>query len=210
MFYYMKLILGHKGVHYKYPENSLESIIEIFKYKSNKFKFGVEFDINLTKDNKLILFHDELLNNKNINDLFYKEIKLLNKNIPLLEDIFKKFNNKHDYIMNIELKDYPKNKLLYCNTLINLLNKYNLNYFMSSFNKEIYNILKSKNIKCYLLSDEKSYNGDIVHYSKITDNCKGVYTIFDDEFNISYLEKISNIDILITDDINKLIKYFNI
>ena len=72
----MKLILAHKGIHYKYPENSLESIIDIFKYKSNKFNLGVEFDINLTKDNKLILFHDEMLNDKKINNLFYKEIKL--------------------------------------------------------------------------------------------------------------------------------------
>jgi len=205
----MKFILGHKGIHYKYPENSLESIVEIFKYKSNKFKLGVEFDINLTKDNKLILFHDEMLNDKKINDLFYKEIKLLNKNIPLLEDVLKKFNNKKDYIMDIELKEYPKDKLLYCNILINLLNKYNLNYFTSTFSKEINNILKSKNIKCYLLSDEKSYDGDIVHYSKITDNCKGVYTIFDNEFNCNNLEKINKIDILITDDINKLINYFN-
>lgn len=205
----MKFILGHKGIHYKYPENSLESIVEIFKYKSDKFKLGVEFDINLTKDNKLILFHDEMLNNKKINDLFYKEIKLLNKNIPLLEDVLKQFNNKKDYIIDIELKEYPKDKLLYCNILINLLNKYNLNYFTSTFSKEINNILKSKNIKCYLLSDEKSYGGDIVHYSKITDNCKGVYTIFDNEFNCKYLENISKIDILITDDINKLINYFN-
>jgi len=205
----MKFILGHKGIHYKYPENSLESIVEIFKYKSDKFKLGVEFDINLTKDNKLILFHDNMINGKKINNLFYKEIKMLNKNIPLLEDVFKKFNNKKDYIMDIELKEYPINKLLYCNILIDLLNKYNLNYFTSTFSKEINNILKNKNINCYLLSDEKSYDGDIVHYSKITENCKGVYTIFDDEFNCNYLDNISNIDILITDDINKLIKFFN-
>ena len=202
----MKLLLAHRGVHYKHPENSFRAILEIFKYKSEKFNFGVEFDINLTKDNKLILFHDEMINNIRIIDLNYNEIKKINKDIPLLEDIFKLFHNK-DYVLDIELKEYPKCKSLYCNILIDLLSKYNLKYFTSSFSREIWKILKTRNIKCYLLSEDDS--GEIVHYSKITDSCKGVYTIFDNDFNCNNLNQINNINILITDNLNKLISYLS-
>ena len=50
---------------------------------------------------------------------------------------------------------------------------------------------------------------DIVHYSQINSDAKGVYTIFDEEFDDILLQKLHNIEILITDDIRKLLKYFD-
>jgi glycerophosphoryl diester phosphodiesterase len=205
----MKVLLAHRGLIDRYPENSLMSILDIFNYKSDKFKLGVEFDITLTKDNKLILFHDNKISNIEIINLTYNEIKQINKDIPLLEDIFVHFQNM-DYILNIELKGYPKSKLIYCNLLIDLLHKYdNILYFTSTFNKEIYNILISNDIKCYLISDKHDKPSDIVHYSQINGQCKGVYTLYDEDFDDIYLDKIHNIDILITDDIKKLIDFLS-
>jgi len=204
----MKLVLAHRGIHYVYPENSYNSIIEIFKYKSDKFTFGVELDINLTKDNKLVLFHDEMLDNNKIIDLDYNEIVSIDKNIPLLEDILIEFQNK-EYMLDIELKEYPEFKFKYCDILINLLKKYNISYFTSTFNVEIYKILTSNNIRCYLISHDNILSNDIVHYSYINSNSKGVYTIYDNEFNDKYLNKIKDVDILITDDIDKLIEYLS-
>jgi|SaaInlStandDraft_5_1057022.scaffolds.fasta_scaffold24949_1 glycerophosphoryl diester phosphodiesterase len=205
----MKILLAHRGVHYNNPENSLNAIINIFNYSSDKFKLGVEFDINLTKDDKLILFHDEKLDNSEIIKLLYDEIMLIDKDIPLLEDVLVHFQNKN-YILNIELKDYPESKIKYCDILINLLKKYDdINYFTSTFNIEIYEILQSNNIICYLLSDDNNSLGDIVHYSKITSNSIGVYTLYDANFDKKYLNEIQDIDIIITDDLDKLIEYLS-
>ncbi len=204
----MKILLAHRGVHYNNPDNSLNAIKNILNYSSDKFKLGVEFDINLTKDEKLILFHDEKLDNNEIINLLYNEIILINKDIPLLEDILIHFQNKN-YILNIELKDYPESKLKYCDILINLLKKYDdVIFFTSTFNIEIYEILKSNNIICYLLSYDNSL-GDIVHYSQITSNSIGVYTLYNDNFDEKYLNEIKDIDIIITDDIDKLIEYLS-
>lgn len=205
----MKILLAHRGVHYNNPENSLNAIINIFNYSSDKFKLGVEFDINLTKDDKLILFHDEKLDNNEIINLLYDDIMLIDKDIPLLEDVLVHFQNKN-YILNIELKDYPESKIKYCDILINLLKKYdNINYFTSTFNIEIYEILQSNNIVCYLLSDDNNSLGDIVHYSQITSNSMGVYTLYDVNFNKKYLNDIKDVGIIITDDIDKLIEYLS-
>ena len=79
--------MAHRGIFYYYKENSLDSILEIFNYKSNKFKLGVEFDINLTKDDNLIIYHDKTINNENINNLTYEQIKKYDNSIPKLEEV---------------------------------------------------------------------------------------------------------------------------
>ena len=100
----VKIIMAHRGIFYYYKENSLDSILEIFNYKSNKFKLGVEFDINLTKDDNLIIYHDKTINNENINNLTYEQIKKYDNSIPKLEEVLDHFINK-DYILNIEVKN---------------------------------------------------------------------------------------------------------
>ena len=73
------LIFAHRGVHNNIdiPENSIKAFKEALKNNLN-----IELDIQLTKDNKLVVFHDENLKrmsnvNKTLNELTYFEIKKL-------------------------------------------------------------------------------------------------------------------------------------
>ena len=47
-----------------------------------------------------------------------------------------------------------------------------------------------------------------VHYSEINENTKGVYTLYNKDFNENNLSKIKHISILITDNIEKTLDYF--
>lgn len=220
----MKIILAHRGVIKENKENTLDALRAIKKYKiTSDIGFGIEFDINLTSDLQLILYHDEYVKGteKKITDLTYTELKLLDNDITLLEEVLKEFNET-DYILDIELKEYSVDKIIFCNLFIELVNKYKqLNYFTSSFDKEIIKYLKKKNIKSYLLIDKDDLennlnilnNDCIIHYSNIEININiskyfnilGVYTLWENNFNSNYLTKIDNIKYLITDDIDKLL-----
>jgi glycerophosphoryl diester phosphodiesterase len=205
-----KILLAHRGITYNYNENTIESLCDIFNYNSDMFRLGVELDINFSKDEKIFIYHDSHINNISLNTLTYDEIIKCNSEIPLLEDILKKFINK-DYVLNIEIKSYHENKIMFCYLLKQLVDKYkNLNYIFSSFDKRICRFLAFGSIKCYKISDIDEDDGTIVHYSQINNNkAIGIYTIFDKDFDNIYLKDIKNFDIIITDDIKQLLEYFS-
>jgi glycerophosphoryl diester phosphodiesterase len=164
-------------------------------------------DINLSQDNKLFVYHDKTINNIPLHNLTYEEIKSKNNNIPLIEEVLHRFTGSN-YVINIEIKSYPDNKQSYCDLIVKTVKKYKVKYFFSSFSDNICQIIKNKNQLCYKLSDINENNGNIVHYSEINESTKGVYTLFDKDFNENDLLKIKHIGILITDDIKKTLDYF--
>jgi len=202
----MKVILAHRGVSHEFEENSMDAFCAIFNYTS-KFQLGIELDINLSQDNKLFVYHDKTINNIPLHNLTYEEIKSKNNNIPLIEEVLQRFAGSN-YIINIEIKSYPDNKQSYCDLILKTVKKYKVKYFFSSFSDNICQIIKNKNQLCYKLSDINEKNGDIVHYSEINGSTKGVYTLFDKDFNENDLLKIKHIGILVTDDIEKTLNYF--
>ena len=104
------MILAHRGIiKNNNKENSIESLCEIFKYSSNKFKLGVELDISMSKDNKIFIFHDGEINNIKLHTLTFQEIQNLDKNIFLLTDLLNQFDNKN-YVLDIEIKNIQKIK----------------------------------------------------------------------------------------------------
>lgn len=128
------LIIGHRGILSIDVENSIPSFNLIKKFNID----GTELDANLTKDKKLIVFHDfNLLRvfgvNKKISDLNYSEIrkfKLINfsnelEEIPLLEEVLKFL--KDVKLINIEIKS---------NTL-----------FSNGIEKEVYKVIKKLNLE---------------------------------------------------------------
>ena len=139
-------IIAHRGVfnNEDIPENSIMA----FK-KAIKLGYAVEFDVQLTIDNVLVVFHDENLCrmtgvNKNIQELTYKEIKkykLLDTNqyIPTLEEVLDIVGDK--VLMDIEIKDTKRIKET-CNMLMSMIEKYN-NYILKSFNPKIVRYLKN-------------------------------------------------------------------
>ena len=104
-------LIAHRGLTTEYiKENTLEAFLNAL----NNGYDGVELDVRLTKDNKIVVLHDKLINRTsnskgNINDFYYKDLlkfnfgsKKIKSKIPLLSNIIKQINNK---IIIIELKE---------------------------------------------------------------------------------------------------------
>ena len=103
----MVVCIVHRGLAKKnFNENTLTS----FKYCFKK-KYGVETDLQCTKDNKIVCFHDFNLNrrfkvNKKIKDLNYLDlIKISTKKkarIPLLSELLKASKNKFHLLLELK------------------------------------------------------------------------------------------------------------
>ena len=132
-------IISHRGIHDNeiIYENSIEAI-----RKAVRKKYIIEIDIHLTKDNQIVVFHDyntKRITNKNmiIEEHTYKELNKQNiLHIPLLEEVLKIVNKKVPLL--IEIKQARKVGKLE-KELMNILNKYDGEYAIQSFNvKTIY------------------------------------------------------------------------
>ena len=118
------LILAHRGLVTEYQENTLPAIQSAI---DNQYCDGTEFDVFLTKDNRVVLFHDENLKrltgvDRSIYDMTWDDLKTIQilpeievdggirkytgpSNIPLLEDAMETIKGK-DFFVDIELKAY--------------------------------------------------------------------------------------------------------
>src|SRR5436189_3322879 len=107
----MPILVAHRGFRSSEGENRMidfQNALKICK--------AVEFDIRLTKDNKVIIFHDDTFqrigNNKsNVHDLTFSEInnlvffkKHLNSKPPLFSDFIKELSSDYQMI-NVEIKE---------------------------------------------------------------------------------------------------------
>ena len=151
------MIFAHRGESWFYPENTILS----FKKGILSNCDGIELDVHKTKDNKLVVIHDEKVDrtyfgNGYIKDYTLKELqRLKNRNllfyfnketyIPILKEVLS-LVKKSKVFLNIEIKN---NKIEYKNIeedVINLIKKYNLidKVILSSFNHK--SMLKCKEI----------------------------------------------------------------
>lgn len=101
--------IAHRGIHdnLNIPENSLKA----FSESINK-NVAIELDVQLTKDNKVVVFHDddmERLTGKKgkIKDFTYKELldlKLLDteETIPMLSDVLTLVNEKVPILIEVK------------------------------------------------------------------------------------------------------------
>jgi len=109
----------HRGLAKK---NFKENTLLAFKYSFKK-KYGIETDLQVTKDNQLICFHDFNLRrkfnlNKNVKDINYSTLKKIgNKrktSVPKLKDLLRISRNKYPLLLEIK-------PLLTKRTLLNLM-----------------------------------------------------------------------------------------
>tara|TARA_B100000900_G_scaffold328148_1_gene288385 strand:- start:276 stop:917 length:642 start_codon:yes stop_codon:yes gene_type:complete len=160
--------LIHRGiVSKKYKENLLKSFDKSFKKG-----FGVETDIQVTKDNEFICFHDFTLKRifkkkYSIKNLEYKKIKKISRNfqkpIPLLKELLK--ISKSRFFLLIEIKPILSKKLL--KKLLFETSAYSKIAFISFKHENIYNILKiNKKIKVGLSFSASSNIKSIIQKSK--------------------------------------------
>lgn len=162
------IIIAHRGNHNETtPENSLKA----FK-TSLKENRPIELDVQLTKDNVLVVFHDYNLlrmTNKNLylQDLTYEELKkltLLNSHekIPTFKEVLTLINGQ--VLLDIEIKNTKRIEDT-CKMLVKELENYPSNYLIKSFNPLIVLWFKknAKNIPRGLLIGEKYSNNRLIN-----------------------------------------------
>ena len=127
---------AHRGLHNEVlPENSMGAFEAAVNHG-----YGMEFDLQLTKDKKVVVHHDRSLKrvcgvDKSIGDLTYdelKEIKLEDSEYttPLFSDVLKMVGGRVPLI--IEIKNYDKISEL-CSLVWDELKDYKGEYCIESF-----------------------------------------------------------------------------
>lgn len=148
------MFIAHRGL---YDDNIKENTIEAFDNAFNNGYQGIEFDVRLTKDNIPVVLHDSFLSRVFgikglLKNFTYQELRNKNIDIPKLEDVINRYQNK---VMIIELKE----KIDITKYLENPKN----NYYISSFNYDYVSYLKkSTNYKLgvinYVLNSGVDYS----------------------------------------------------
>lgn len=158
----MSNLIAHRGLdNKKYKENTKLAIIDSLKKDYIK---GIEIDIRMTKDKKLVLNHDMSINRISngsglIKNMTLKELKKYNFGtkenpckISTLKEILKILPK--DKIILIEIKyDRNENYNNFIKHFYNTISKYiNKNLYIASFNEEIIKRLKKlhPNLNCGL------------------------------------------------------------
>ena len=145
------MIIAHRGVHNNknIPENSILA----FKKALNK-DYAIEFDIEITKDEKLIIHHDDSLLrmtglNKKVCDLTLDEIRKIylldtKEKIPTFREVLDLVDGK--VFLDIEIKSTKKKDKI-IDLILSELENYKGELSLKSFDPGIVNKLKKKTNK---------------------------------------------------------------
>ncbi len=171
-------IVAHRGLQSKHShENTLEAIL---LGDMNKHITGVEIDVRLTKDNRVVVIHDENIDRVSdgkgkVCDMSLKRLKTFNygnkvkpSTISTLEEVLDRFSP--NTLLIIEIKnEYDKNNII-ASKVLQIVNNYpNLNIWLKSFEPDIIMYLKrySSNKVGALInkSNQELLNMDVDFYS---------------------------------------------
>ncbi|MBR2707990.1 MAG: glycerophosphodiester phosphodiesterase [Bacilli bacterium] len=149
-------IIAHRGNDSSNKENSLKAIINSLK---KDYIDGVEFDIRLTKDKKFILNHDPFYKHHYIKNTNSKT--LIKQGLDTLEDVLNMINNNKIIIIEVKEENNIKKTSKYLNRV---LKKYNLNFYICSFNYNFINYFNKKyNYKCGLIIGKNINKNNIIN-----------------------------------------------
>ena len=131
--------IAHRGFHSKdktIPENSMQA----FRLAVEN-NYGIELDLQYSKDFKIVVFHDETLERicgvpGRVDEYTYDELQQFqlcgqNETIPLFSDVLEMVDGKVPFI--IELKHCRNNSRL-CEEVYRMLKDYKGDYCIESFN----------------------------------------------------------------------------
>lgn len=189
--------IAHRGFKGRYPENTMISFEKAVEVGAD----GIEFDVQLTKDNQVVIIHDETLERTTdgvgyVKDYNLEELKKFNASncykeefgfnaIPTLEEYFEYIQNK-DIITNVELKNTMITYKGMEEKVCELISRYNIEnkVIVSSFNH--HSIMKvkeiNKNIECGLLVESWIINpGKYVKNLGIENFHPTVYSLTEEE-----------------------------
>ena len=169
---------AHRGASSDYPENTILSLKEGINVGAK----GLEIDVHKSKDDKLVVIHDEdiertflgkgLVKDYTLEELksFRNRKKLFRDNeecyIPTLEEVLDLVKDK-DIVLNIELKTDVIHYENIEEDVVNLINKYGIEdkIILSSFNHDsLKKVKKISNIRIGVLYENPIDN--IINYAK--------------------------------------------
>lgn len=211
--------ISHRGLdNHNYSENSLSAIQNVL---NNNYIDGIEIDVRITKDKNIVLMHDPVIDfiSNGSGVVKYMTLKELqkykygksNEKISTLTEVLNNINTNK--IILIELKELTNDFVNLVDKTIEIINNYNFNIYISSFNFKLLNYIKIryKNIKCGLiigyglniphLKNNFDFNVVALKYYKKMNKNKSVFI-----FDIKNNDKILNTyDYIISDNCYKLI-----
>lgn len=136
---YRGTMFAHRGYHCKelgIPENSISAF-----HAAIKHGYGIELDIHLTSDGKLVVFHDDTLNrmcgipgtpeSMTASDLTNCQLLGTQEKIPLLEDVLTLVNGQVPLLIEFKM---PNISVKICENAYELLKSYHGSYLVQSFN----------------------------------------------------------------------------
>lgn len=160
---------AHRGLHKKdktVPENSLAAF-----ERASAYGYGMELDVQLSKDGQVVVFHDDTLNrvcgvDSRVDEKTYDELCQMSlcgstQTIPLFSEVLKTVRGRGPLI--VELKNGKRNEEL-CEKTYALLEKYSGEYCIESFNPFIVRWFKKNApevIRGQLANPPKDYNGEV-------------------------------------------------
>jgi len=146
----------HRGLARK---NFKENTLSAFKYSFKK-KYGIETDLQVTKDDQLICFHDFNLRkkfnlNKNVKDINYSSLKKISNKrkapVPKLEDLLRISRNKYPLLLEIKPL-LTKHNLLNLIKLVKKTKKYGIFSFKEKNLINLHKLNKKLNLGLLFLS----------------------------------------------------------
>lgn len=154
----MVIEIAHRGDSHYHKDNSKES----FLYAVSKGYDMIELDIQLSKDNKIFIYHDTLKGSKELSKMIYDDIKSIDNSILSLEEFFKLIDVK-----NIKIYlDVKGNDTKICKYLDEILKNIDFsNIYIASFNLLIIDeLFKINSNYKYGVILENLFTKDIFNY----------------------------------------------
>jgi glycerophosphoryl diester phosphodiesterase len=158
-------VAAHRGDSYNYYENTLSA----FKGAIDSGTDMIETDVHLTKDNELVLIHDDKVDRTTnghgyVRDFTLEELSRLNagdiysyEKIPTLTELFELIKDT-DITLNIEIKEYhlegnEERCALCIDSVLELVSKYGLDdrILINSFDAWVLEYVYKKHGKKYAL-----------------------------------------------------------
>lgn len=127
---------GYWNMEMNIPENSLPSFQLAVEHG-----FGIELDLHLTKDGKIVVFHDDFLSRMcgvdlSVENTTYEELSQYHlagtsEKIPLFSEVLALVNGKVPLLIELKL---PSSNTALCSLVQKELQHYNGTYLIQSFN----------------------------------------------------------------------------
>ena len=154
---------AHRGLHKRdksVPENSLAAF-----ERAASYGYGIELDVQLSKDGRVVVFHDDTLNrvcgvDARVDSKTFDELRQLrlcgtDETIPLFSEVLKTVRGRGALI--VELKNGKRNREL-CEKTYAMLRRYTGDYCIESFNPFIVRWFR---LNAPEANPPKDYNGEV-------------------------------------------------